>query len=48
MSKTYGFLLYYLPRPVAISVLVLWYIVLMLLVIEKGGLPLEDIVYLDD
>ncbi len=48
MSKTYGFLLNFLPAPVALFLLVLWYILLMLAVIEGSTLPLHDIIYLDN
>lgn len=48
MSKTYGFLLNYLPKPIALFLLVTWYILLILAVIDRSMLPVEDIIYLDN
>ncbi len=47
MSKTYTFLLKWLPKPLAKWVLVLWYLLLILAIIDRSVTPFDGFIYWD-
>lgn len=47
MSRTYGFLLRYLPRNLASAILTIWYVLLIVGCLYYIGLPVDDIIYWD-
>lgn len=47
MSKTYFYLLRWLPVPIANLVLVLWYIILMLAILSHLSYPTSGFIYWD-
>ncbi|MEE8575055.1 MAG: hypothetical protein V3T30_06540 [Thermodesulfobacteriota bacterium] len=48
MSKTYEFILRWLPRPFADVALVLWYVVLILAIIHRIAIPFDGFIYWDN
>jgi len=47
MSNTFSLLLKIMPRPLATITLVLWYLLIMLAIIDRSAIPFADFIYWD-
>ncbi|WP_457676889.1 hypothetical protein [Thiolapillus sp.] len=47
MSKTYALLLKIMPRPLASLALTLWYLLIMLAIIDRSAVPFAGFIYWD-